>query len=115
MFNLEHMKSLVEATIQNAPEKEEPEVSMTMVESIDIPGEFGEDMCNYIDVAITESVADIYAYSADASSMLIESAISAATGNEEVQSSDRGDCCWYEGARCCSSEEDRCVLPGSGY
>lgn len=84
MFNLEHMKSLVEATIQNAPEKEEPEVSMTMVESIDIPGEFGEDMCNYIDVAITESVADIYAYSADASSMLIESAISAATGNEEV-------------------------------
>lgn len=81
MFSLEHMKALVETSIQNAPIND-PEL---MLEAVELPGAFSEDMCSYIDVTVTESVADVYRYTSEASGILVESALVAASGDAGIQ------------------------------
>ena len=73
MFDIERVKSLVESTIENNANAE----SMTEgVEGVELAGVFGQDMCDDMNLAIEESVVDFYEFTAGASAMMMEAALS---------------------------------------
>lgn len=80
MFNVERVKALVESTI----DAKQAEGLVESVEAIDLPGSFGPDMCQSIDVSIMESIVELHEFTSGASSILIEAACDPTSTGEKL-------------------------------
>lgn len=80
MFNVERVKALVESTI----DAKQAEGLVESVEAIELPGTFGPDMCQSIDVSIMESIMELHEFTSGASSILIEAACDPTSTGEKL-------------------------------
>ena len=80
MFNVERVKALVESTI----DAKQTNGMVESVEAIDLPGSFGPDMCQSIDVSIMESIVELHEFTSGASSILIEAACDPTSTGEKL-------------------------------
>lgn len=80
MFNVERVKALVESTI----DAKQTNGMVESVEAIELPGTFGPDMCQSIDVSIMESIMELHEFTSGASSILIEAACDPTSTGEKL-------------------------------